>query len=201
MGKVSSDPRRVNTLPEMPWRNHSLSSRFISCLMPAEMDQLLHSGCLMWDFHLPPHRAGLSSASINSPRPSKELHETRCLRTAGVTQGDSRLTALQSGILCQHLQPRQGLQADPLPCSSQRACLAIPGRAPFCVRAISWQAVVSIAGWGVSTFAPRPVSSAMLGGSPVILRPRLIFCKLEIKQGLPSRHPTHHARFMAPVLD
>ena len=55
---------------------------------------------------------------------------------AGVTRGGSCLTALQSGILYQYPQPEQGLQADPLPCNSQRACLAIPGRAPFRVRAV-----------------------------------------------------------------
>ena len=116
-------------LPEMPRRNHSLSSCFISCLTPAEMDQLLHSGCLMLDFHLPPHRAGLSSASINSPGPSKEPHETRCLQTAGVTRGGSRLTALQSGILYQYPQPGQGPQADPLPCKLPGQP-ASPGRHP-----------------------------------------------------------------------
>ena len=77
----------MNAPSEIPWRNRSPSSCFISCPTPAETDQLLHSGCLTSEFHLRPRRAGLSSASINSPRPSKEPHESRCLQTARVNRG------------------------------------------------------------------------------------------------------------------
>lgn len=63
-----------------------------------------------------PRQAGLSSASINSPRLSKEPSESRCLQTARVTRRwvarASRLAASQSGVFRQQQQwARRGLRA------------------------------------------------------------------------------------------
>lgn len=128
-------------LSKIPWRSRSPSSCFISCPTPAETDQLLHSGCLMSELHLRPRRAGLSSASINSPRPSKEPHESRCLKTAYVNRGGvSSFTPrclavwrLPSASVAQVGSPSRHPPTRP---SSQRPCLPVPGLSPSHVRAI-----------------------------------------------------------------
>lgn len=124
-------PRTVHVLCETPCRTCAPSSCFLSRAAPTKMEQLLHSGYFMSEFHVPHTRlASYLCPSILQGHP-------RSLSKVGDTDGSCDPQAPLCLAVCCLLSAWAG-QAGSLsrPPTSLRPCLALPGLAPSDIRVI-----------------------------------------------------------------